>query len=90
MYVCVCVCVCVYIYIYIHTHTLAREGQSIIIGKSFAFVFLLAEWGGSLFGQKPFLLKAKRSLCNDGSSALKSKGTVLKNDVIISFIFLLK
>ena len=37
-----------------------------------------------------FFLKAQRNLCNDGRSALKSKETMLKNDVTISFIFLLK
>ena len=39
---------------------------------------------------KCFFLRAKRSLCNDGRSVLKSKGIMLKNDVILSFLFLLK
>jgi hypothetical protein len=36
---------------------------------------------GSLLSRKPSFLRASGSLCNDGPSALKSKGTVLKNDV---------
>ena len=43
-----------------------------------------------LAAQPKNFLKAKRSLCNDGSSTLKSKGTMLKNDVITTFLFLLK
>ena len=39
---------------------------------------------------KTLLSEGIKKLCNDGRSALKSKGTVLKNDVIISFLFLLK
>jgi len=33
---------------------------------------------GALRSQKRFFLRAKRGLCNDGRSALKSKGTVEK------------
>ena len=40
--------------------------------------------------KKKNFLRTERSLCNDGRSALKSKETMLKNDVIISFLFLLK
>ena len=34
---------------------------------------------------KTFFSEGVKSLCNDGRSALKSKETMLKNDVIISF-----
>ena len=39
---------------------------------------------------KTFYSGASGSLCNDGPSALKSKGTMLKNDVNVSFLFVLK
>ena len=34
--------------------------------------------------------RASGSLCNDESSALKSKGTMLKKDVIVIFLFVLQ
>ena len=50
-----------------------------------------AVYGWLALRPKTFLfLKAYRSLCNDGNSALKSKRTLLKIDVIISFLLLLK
>jgi hypothetical protein len=45
---------------------------------------------GSLLSRKPSFLRVSGSLCNDGPSALKSKGTMLKNDVNVSFLFVLK
>jgi hypothetical protein len=45
---------------------------------------------GSLFSRKPYFLRASGSLFNDGPSAVKSKGNMLKNDVNVSFIFVLK
>jgi hypothetical protein len=41
---------------------------------------------------KTFFSEGIRSFCNDGSNALKSKGTLLKNVIIIiiSFVILLK
>ena len=38
---------------------------------------------------KNFFSEGIRSLCNDGPSALKSKGTMLKNDINISFLYVL-
>ena len=39
---------------------------------------------------KPSFRRASGSSCNDGPSALKSKGTMLKNDVDVSFLFVLQ
>ena len=39
---------------------------------------------------KTFFWRALGSLCNDGPSELKSKGTMLKNYVIVSFLFVLQ
>ena len=44
---------------------------------------------GSLLSRKPFR-KESESLCNDGSSALKRKGTMFKNDVNVNFLFVLQ
>jgi hypothetical protein len=45
---------------------------------------------GLLLSRKCSFLWAYGSLCNDGPSTLKNKGTMLKNDVNISFLFVLK
>ena len=46
---------------------------------------------GSLLGQKHLFSEGIKEACvNDGRSGLKSTETMLKNDVIISFLFLLK
>ena len=45
---------------------------------------------GSLFSQKPPFWRVSGSLYNDGPSAMKSKGTMLKNDVNVSFLFVLQ
>ena len=39
---------------------------------------------------KTFFWRASGSLCNDGPSALKSKGIMLKNNVNVSFLFVLQ
>jgi hypothetical protein len=41
--------------------------------------------GGSLFRRKFYFLKAYRGFCSHGLSALKSKGTMLKNNVNVKF-----
>ena len=45
---------------------------------------------GSLLSQKSYFRRASGSLCSDGPSALNSKGTMLKNYVNISFLFVLQ
>ena len=41
----------------------------------------------AVLSRKPPFRRASGRLCHDGPSALKSKGTVLKNDLNISFLF---
>lgn len=35
---------------------------------------------------KNFFMRAKRRLCSDGQSALKRKGSMLKNDVLVRYV----